>query len=519
MTTVATSKLPPALAVTLADRLERMRDERVVARVWERDHTVWQEDPTELSNRLGWLDAPTTSQGDVARLQRFAQEVAADGFERAVLLGMGGSSLTGEVLFETFGRAPGALEVIALDATDPAQVAAIEAGGDLAKTLFIVASKSGGTIETLSHCNYFWSRTPRGAQFVAITDPGSGLERLAAERGFREVFHSPEDVGGRYSALTYFGLVPAALAGVDIEALLASARAMAEACGNPDLTSNPGAWLGAVLGEAALLGQDQLTFVLPTDLMALGPWFEQLLAESTGKAGMGILPVEGEPLGAPEVYGPSRVFAALGAAARDPRLDGLERAGHPVLRLPEASASDIGGEFFRWEFATAIAGHVLGLNPFDQPDVQAAKDATNRALASDGAGTAGASELRTARVLVDSAQAGDYLAILAFVPRTPEIDERLQRVRVALRDRLHVATTIGYGPRYLHSTGQLHKGGPANGIFIEVVGDDPHDLAIPESTITFGQLKQAQARGDLETLVARGRRVARASLEELEALA
>lgn len=505
--------------MAVSARLERMRAERVVERLWERDHTLWHPEPTEIANRLGWLDAPTTAGHEIPRLRAFAAQVAGEGFERAVLLGMGGSSLTGEVLFETFGRAPGALELIALDATDPAQVAAIEAGGDLEKTLFIVASKSGGTIETLSHCNYFWSRAPRGAQFVAVTDPGSGLERLARERGFREVFHSPEDVGGRYSALTYFGLVPAALAGVDLDELLAAARAMAEACHDPDPASNPGAWLGAVLGEAALIGRDQLTLVTPPDLDALGPWIEQIIAESTGKAGMGILPVEGEPVGPPEIYEASRIFAALGQAATRPQVEALERAGHPVVRLPEASASRLGGEFFRWEIATAVAGHVLGLNPFDQPDVQAAKDATARVLAaSEGGNSVEGDELPSVSAVLQAAEPGDYLAILAFVPRTPQIDARLQRVRIALRDRLHVATTIGYGPRYLHSTGQLHKGGPANGVFIEVVGDDPADLDIPGQPMTFGQLKRAQALGDLQTLVARGRRVARASLEELEAL-
>ncbi len=516
-TTVTPSTLPPALAAAVHDRLERMRAERVVARVWERDHTLWHPEPTEITNRLGWLDAPARFSQEIERLKRFAADVAARGFERAVLLGMGGSSLAPEVLFATCGRGEGGLAIDVLDSTDPAQVAAVEARMPLERTLFIVASKSGGTIETLSHAEYFWSRAPRGEQFVAITDPGSGLERLARERDFLEVFRNPEDVGGRYSALTYFGLVAAALARVDLEALLAPARAMADACREQDPSRNPGAWLGAVLGEAALQGQDQLTFVLPRGLDTLGTWLEQLIAESTGKLGHGILPVEGEPLGAPPVYARPRLFAALGDEASRPELDALAEAGHPVVRLPEADATSLGAEFFRWEFATAIAGYVLGVQPFDQPDVQAAKDATSRVLASGGGDDAGT--LPSVRELLAGAQAGDYLAILAFVPRTPEVDARLQRVRAALRDRLRVATTIGYGPRYLHSTGQLHKGGPGNGLFIEVVGDDPADLDIPGTTMTFGALKHAQALGDLQALVARGRRVARATLEELETLA
>lgn len=518
MTTAVTpSTLPPALAAAVTERLERMRSERVVSRLWERDHTLWHPEPTEITNRLGWLDAPARFSKEIERLKRFAMDVAARGFERAVLLGMGGSSLAPEVLFATYGRGEGGLAIDVLDSTDPAQVAAVEARMSLEKTLFIVASKSGGTIETLSHAEYFWSRAPRGEQFVAITDPGSGLEALAREREFLEVFRNPDDVGGRYAALTYFGLVAAALAGADLEALLAPARAMADACREQDPARNPGAWLGAVLGEAALQGQDQLTFVLPQGLDTLGTWLEQLIAESTGKLGHGILPIEGEPLGAPAVYARPRLFAALGEEASRRELDALADAGHPIVRFPEAGAASLGAEFFRWEFATAVAGYVLGVQPFDQPDVQAAKDATNRVLASGGGEDTGA--LPSARELLAGAQAGDYLAILAFIPRNPEVDARLQRVRVALRDRLRIATTIGYGPRYLHSTGQLHKGGPGNGLFIEVVGDDPIDIEIPGKSMTFGTLKQAQALGDLQALVARGRRVARASLEELESLA
>jgi glucose-6-phosphate isomerase len=502
------------LADAVAVRLERMRAERVVERLWAHDHALWRAEPDEIANRLGWLHAVETMTPELPRLRDFARMVAAEGYERVVVLGMGGSSLAPEVLFATYGRAPGALALTILDATDPAQVAAIEADGPLERTLFIVASKSGGTLETLSHFAYFWNRAPWGTQFVAITDAGSGLEALAREHGFREVFLNPPDVGGRYSALTYFGLVPAALIGADLDALLASARAMAGACAQPDPAANPGAWLGAVLGEGVRSGRDQVTFALPPSLATLGTWLEQLLAESTGKDGTGILPIESEPLGPPEVYADRRLFVALGEHTERPALEALAAAGHPVVRLPVETAADLGGEFFRWEFATAVAGHVLGVHPFDQPDVQAAKDATNRILGR----ASGDASTPPARDLIHAARPGDYVAILAYVPRTPEVDTRLQRVRLALRDRHYVATTVGYGPRYLHSTGQLHKGGPANGIYIEVVGNDPADLAIPGQPFSFGALKRAQARGDLESLLARGRHVAVATLEELEAL-
>jgi transaldolase / glucose-6-phosphate isomerase len=511
-----------ALAPAVAARLDRLRAEDVIERLWTHDHTLWKPDPTEITNRLGWLHAVEVMTPELPRLRDFARGVVAEGFERVVLLGMGGSSLAPEVLYATCERQPGYPSLTVLDATDPAQIAAIEAAAPLDRTLFIVASKSGGTLETLSHLAYFLPRVRSVTQFVAITDPGSALATIGREHGFREVFLNPADIGGRYSALTYFGLVPAALMGADLDALLTAAGAMTQACAQPDPASNPGAYLGAVLGEAALAGRDQLTLVLPPSLATLGTWLEQLLAESTGKEGTGILPIEGEPLGPPAVYSDRRLFVAIGEAGRDPALDALAGAGHPVLRLPAAAvdgASALGAEFFRWEFATAVAGHVLGVHPFDQPNVQSAKDATATILERGLEAAAGSPMSATPlRDLINAAAPGDYVAILAYVPRTAEVDARLQRVRLALRDRLRVATTIGYGPRYLHSTGQLHKGGPANGAFIEVVGDDPADLAIPGQPFTFGTLKQAQARGDLESLLARGRRVARATLEELEAL-
>ena len=402
-----------------------------------------------------------------------------------------------------------------LDSTDPAAVRAVSDDIDTARTLFIVASKSGTTVETLSHLAFFWEQIPDGSHFIAITDPGSALAKTGEERGFRRVFLNDPDIGGRYSALSYFGLVEAALLGTDLQRLLASAREVREAC-RPEgaLTENPGAWLGAVLGEAALAGRYQLTLVLPPGLRSLGYWIEQLVAESTGKEGLGILPVEGEPLGTPGVYSGHRLFVALG---EHDGLDALEAAGHPAVRLPfEGDPYALGGEFFRWEFATAVAGYVLGINPFDQPNVQEAKDAANRLLRGETA-EAPAPEATLDSVL-ESAEPGDYVALLAYVQRTEDMDERLLAARIRLRDRLRVATTSGYGPRFLHSTGQLHKGGPNSGVFIQVLADDAADLPIPGQPFTFGQLKHAQADGDLAALLANGRRAVRVTPDELDGL-
>ncbi len=354
---------------------------------------------------------------------------------------------------------------------------------------------------------------PDGRHFIAITDPGTPLEATARERGFRRVFLNPPDIGGRYSALSYFGLAPAALAGVDLRRLLDETAEMQQAChACVPTASNPGAWLGAVLGEAAKAGRDKLTLLLPEPVASFGSWVEKLIAESTGKEGRGILPVEGEPLGPPEVYGEDRLFVAIGDHAG---LDVLEAAGHPVVRLPYREPYQLGAEFFRWEFATAVAGHVLGIHPFDQPNVQQAKDATARILEGE---TADEATPPLGEVLA-SVQHGDYIAILAYLPRTMAHQASLQAVRTRLRDRYRVATTVGFGPRFLHSTGQLHKGGPPTGVFIQIVGDDPEDLAIPGRPYTFGQLKHAQALGDLASLRGQGRRVARITLEEMEGVA
>ena len=491
------------IAAPVESRLSLMDEESVIARIWKRDHLVWKPRAAGVSDRLDWLTVAGEMTGEVDDLTAFARDIWADGFTTAVLLGMGGSSLAPEVLQETFGSAPGALRLHVLDTTDPEQIASLAGQVELPRTLFIVASKSGTTVETLSQLAYFWEQIPDGKHFVAITDPGSALAKTAAERGFRRVFGNPPDIGGRYSALSYFGLVPAALIGVDITQLLARARQMVRACGPSGTSSaNPGAWLGAVIGEAALAGRNKLTLVMPGPLVTLGYWIEQLIAESTGKEGRGVVPIEGEALGPPSVYGDDRLFVAIGDA---PALRELEDAGHPVVRLAYSDPYQLGAEFFRWEFATAVAGHILEINPFDQPNVKEAKDATDKILAGGSAAVAtpAASEV-LARI-----GPGDYVALTAYVPRTDRWEEQLQRARLALRDRYHVATTVGFGPRFLHSTGQVHKGGPNQGVFIQVVTESLHDIPIPGKPYTFGELKAAQAAGDLASLHAHGRRVAR----------
>jgi glucose-6-phosphate isomerase len=499
-------------------RLDAFAREDVVDRIWRKDHTVWSRDPTEIADRLGWLTVADDMRGRVDALRAFAAAVAAEGLRTAVLAGMGGSSLAPEVFRDSFGVAEGMLDLIVLDTTNPEQIAAVERRVDLDRTLFLISSKSGTTIETDSHLRYFWRRRPQGDRFVAITDAGTPLETLARERGFRAVFVNPPDIGGRYSALSYFGLVPAALIGAPIDRLLDGARDMAAACRRPEGAegSNPGRDLGVRVGEAARAGRDKLTICLPDPIGSFGHWLEQLIAESTGKDGTGVVPVVDEPLGAPAVYGDDRAFAATGDAGdAAPALAALDADGQPLVRLPDAGPDDLGREMFRWEFATAVMGAVLGINPFDQPDVQSAKDATSRALQ---APAAAAPDVGDAAAILDGAEPPDYVAIQAYVPRDDERAERLQRARLRLRDRLGVATTVGFGPRFLHSTGQLHKGGPNTVVAIQVVEPPAEDLEIPGRDFTFGRLLRAQADGDLAALRDRGRRVARVDLEGLDAI-
>jgi transaldolase / glucose-6-phosphate isomerase len=496
----------------VAVRLGALDEARVPKRIWARDPTVWKDDPNtpEIRDRLGWLTVGEAMAQQVKALDAFRDEVRAE-FSRVVLCGMGGSSLAPEVLWRTFGASPGYPSLHVLDSTDPRAVRQAERGGDLAKTLFIISSKSGTTQESDSFFRYFWERTGRrGSQFVAITDPGTSLEKLAGERGFRRAFLNPPDIGGRYSALSFFGLVPAALIGIEVETLLHRAHRMAEACAAcVPVLENPAAWLGAILGEGALAGQDKATFVLSPGIASFGLWAEQLIAESTGKEGKGILPVAGEPLGLPDVYGRDRVFVSMALAGEadtgiESRLAELEKAGHPVVHLRLDDRYDLGQEFFRWEFATAVAGAVLGINPFDQPNVAESKANTKAVLAKRSAPSPAASAAELEKFLA-GIKPGDYLAIMAYLPPTPENDRRLAAIRLRLRDRLRAATTLGYGPRFLHSTGQLHKGGPPVGHFLQIVDRVRDDLPIPGEPFGFGELEAAQAEGDLVALRGRGR--------------
>jgi transaldolase/glucose-6-phosphate isomerase len=522
-----------------------------VKRLWAGDASLWT--GRDEDRWLGWLGIVEAQRRDLARLRRVGEDARAGGFAHALLLGMGGSSLCPEVLARIFGAAPGHPALHVLDSTDPAQVRAVEGRVDLARTLVVVSSKSGTTLEPDALARHFLERVraavgpAEGARrFVAITDPGSALARTAERQGFRAVYLGLPSIGGRYSALSDFGLVPAALLGLDVGRLLGRAAAMARACGPAGpAAENPGVALGVALGVAAGHGRDKVTLVASPGLAAFGAWLEQLLAESTGKEGRGLVPVDGEPPGPPAAYGADRVFAYLRlASAPDPGQDAavaaLEAAGHPVARIDVADAYGLGEEFFRWEVATAAAGAVLGLNPFDQPDVEASKVATRELTAAyerTGALPAEAPLLEAGglRAFADAANAaalrpgpgglpgllrahlarvrpGDYVALLAYLEMSEAHAAALQAMRVRLRDRLRVATCVGFGPRFLHSTGQAYKGGPNTGVFLQVTCEDAADLPVPGQRYTFGVIKAAQARGDLAVLAERGRRALRVHL-------
>jgi glucose-6-phosphate isomerase/transaldolase/glucose-6-phosphate isomerase len=463
----------------------------------------------------------------VPALEDFAQEVQEAGYRHVVLLGMGGSSLGPEVLRQTFGGVDDYPELIVLDSTVPDWIHSVSETVEPAHTLFLISSKSGGTIETLSLYRYFRrlvenavGQEKAGGNFVAITDPGTSLEQMAREKGFRRIFTNPPDIGGRYSVLSYFGMVPAALAGFNVGELLDRAERMkeaSEAC--VSIEDNPGATLGTAMGTLALERRDKLTLTTSPSIASFGLWAEQLIAESTGKQGKGIIPVAGEPLMAPEHYGDDRLFVHV-------RLDGdendstdaaiadLESAGHPVLRIQLRDEFDLGAEFFRWEFATAVAGHLLGIQPFDQPNVQQAKDITGKLLedyAASGHLPAVESADSLGQMLQQISQ-GDYLAIMPYTRQSPEMDQALAELRQKVMERYKIATTVGYGPRFLHSTGQLHKGGPNTGIFLQLTTNHPKDVDIPGQPYTFGVLADSQALGDLQTLSALGRRVVRVSI-------
>ncbi len=544
----------------------------VAAALWRKDAAAWTSDPgvaAKIQNRLGWLALPESMAAAAPKLQHLAADCRQAGLRRAVLLGMGGSSLAPEVFSKVFGPPPaGAMELAVLDTTDPVAIGRLAAKLDFSQTLFIVSSKSGGTIEPNCLFAYFWDRCAAalktqdakalGAHFLAVTDPGTALEKLAHEHAFRAVFLNPGDIGGRYSALSYFGLVPAALVGVDVARLLQRAQAMAQACRVEFPTAqNPGLQLGAEIGAGAKSGRDKLTLVAGTELEPLGAWLEQLIAESTGKQGKGIVPVAGETAAGAEVYGEDRIFARLelAGAAAAPGLDAAwaraqVAAGAPVITLHLTDRYDLGQELFRWEFATAVAGAVLGINPFDEPNVQESKDNTNRVLqqwadggarpavpaAREGAlaaypaapGEKLASVQAGLAALLAAVRTGDYFAIMAYMEREPAIEQALEALRLALRARLRVATTLGFGPRFLHSTGQLHKGGANTGVFLQLTRALPasQDVAIPGRQFTFGTLFAAQAAGDLEALAAHHRRALRldvgadpaAGLQQLRAL-
>jgi len=512
--------------------LTQMAEQNVMARIWAHDHTVWKPEPTEIANRLGWLHIAEAMLENVSRLEELTMAVRADSYSHALLLGMGGSSLAPEVFRITFGVKEGYLDLAVLDSTDPGAVLAHADRLDPAWTLFIVATKSGTTVETLSFFKFFYNRVAKtvgadrtGEHFVAITDPDSRLVDLAERHRFRTIFINDPNIGGRYSALSYFGLLPAALIGLDVQLLLERAlEAHADCASCLAEQENPGAWLGTILGELAKEGRDKLTLATSPSIASFGNWVEQLIAESTGKEGQGIVPVVGEPLGPPEVYGDDRLFVGLALAgdkSHEAALAALEDAGHPVVRLYLRDRYDLGGQMFLWEVATAVAGYHLGINPFDQPNVESAKVLAREMVAAymeKGALPRGESAPLTAAALREflaQARPGDYVTLQAYVTPTAETDAALQALRTRLRDHLKLATTVGYGPRFLHSTGQLHKGDAGNGLFIQFTADDPRDAPIPdeagspESSITFGVLKEAQAQGDQQALLNAGRRVIR----------
>lgn len=510
------------------DELARLRGLDAVGRVWRGDHTLWKPSPDEITDRLGWLSLPVEMRAEAPVLAEFSDQVQRDGYAHVVLLGMGGSSLGPEMLRGAFGSAPGHPELIVLDSTVPGWVRHVAARIDPARTLFLVSSKSGTTIEPNVLYDYFRDLVDRavgrdraGRNFAAVTDPGTALEGLASRESFRRVFHGNPDVGGRYSILSSFGIVPAALVGIDVGKMLDRAARMRDACKAADPHDNPGAALGAAMGRLALEGRDKLTIFASPSITGFGLWVEQLVAESLGKEGRGVVPVAGEaPLG-PDAYGDDRLFVHLRLEGDDNSpvdlaLEDLARSGHPVVRLDLRDLFDLAAEVFRWEFAVAVAGAVLEVNPFDQPDVQAAKDMTNGVLAefeSSGA-LPGAPETMPAADLLSLIRPGDYVAIMAYARQTPELDAAVDGLRRALMTRFRVATTMGYGPRFLHSTGQLHKGGPPSGLFLQLVEETGADVEIPGRPYSFGVLASAQALGDLRALQASGRRVSRLASNE-----
>ena len=519
----ARSSLGPyqeVLDACLAD-LERYD---VAERIWRGDHTVWKPDPTEITNRLGWLTISDEMRDSAPDLEMFARQIKDEGYRHVVLLGMGGSSLGPEMLRQTFGSASGYPELIVLDSTIPGRIQTVTDAVNQSRTLFLVSSKSGSTIEPNMFYWYFRNLVEEavgagsaGRNFIAVTDEGSPLETLGHAEGFRRVFLNPPEIGGRYSLLSYFGLVPAAMIGMDVGRMLDRADEMRTATASSVPTrQHAAAWLGAIIGSLAREGRDKLTLVTSPSISSFGLWAEQLLAESTGKEGKGIIPVAGEPLESPEFYGDDRLFLYLRLegddnTSVDNAVGALQQSGQPVVGLGLGEKYDLFSEAYCWEFATAIAGSVLGIHPFGQPNVQSAKDMTDNVLAEYRAsGKLPAMEnYSSLDGLLTQVSPGDYLAIMAYVEETPELNQALEVFRRAIMRQYRIATTVGYGPRFLHSTGQLHKGGPAKALLLQITADHENDLAIPGQDFSFGALADAQALGDFEALRSSGLRTAR----------
>lgn len=548
--------LPPDLYAEVQFCLEQWDREKKSERLWARDASLWT--GADEDRWLGWLDIVPAMLGECPALTAFAEEIRREGFTHALLLGMGGSSLCPEVLALSIGSKEGFPALHVLDSTDPAQVAAIERRVELSRTLVLVASKSGTTLEPNIFKQYFYERmrsvvgpASAGKHFVAITDPGSKMQQVAEADGFRRIFFGVPSIGGRYSALSNFGMVPAAVMGMDVAGFLANAQEMVRACG-PEIPAreNPGVILGALLGTGAKRGRDKLTLITSPQILDLGAWLEQLVAESTGKDGKAIIPVDREPPGKPESYGTDRIFVYLRLAsqpdaAQDHLVAQLAQAGHALVRIELKNPFTLGQEFFRWEVATAVAGSILGIHPFNQPDVEASKVETRKLTAAceaegalppeepfleaDGIKLfADADNLQALRTAAGDDQTlrgylrahlqrakrenRDYFAVLAYIEMKPEHEKPLQEIRAAVRDARGVATCLGFGPRFLHSTGQAYKGGPNSGVFLQITCDDAADLNVPGQKYTFGMVKAAQARGDFAVLAARQRRALRVHL-------
>jgi len=530
--------------------LRSLAENRIIQRIWEHDYTVWEPDPTEISNRLGWLHTAETMLNKLHPIEELVVGAQAAGYTQAYLLGMGGSSLAPKVFSKTFGTRSGYLDLTTIDSTDPDFILEHSKRVDPGKTLFIVSTKSGTTEETLSFFKFFYNQVAStvgngkaGEHFVAITDPGTKLTKLADMYRFRAIFPNDPNIGGRYSALSFFGLVPAGLIGVDLVRLLKQATAVASSCESyADVKENPGAWLGAILGALAKAGRDKVTLVASDKIASFADWVEQLIAESTGKDGRGILPVTSEPLGLPKVYGNDRLFVYLqldGDATHDTELSTLEKAGQPVVRIRCLDLYDIGRQFFLWEMAVAIAGHIIGINPFNQPNVEITKVLTKqmvadytktgalpnerKSLESDQICVYGSVKANTPAEALTSflkdAEQGAYLALQAYVNPTAETRRALQLLRVRLRNHSKLATTLGYGPSFLHSTGQLHKGDAGHGLFLQFTSEHQQDAPIPDeagptyAAMSFGTLEAAQALGDHKALVSLGRKVIRFHFE------